>query len=268
MQVANTTASATVTAQYAASGGYAADIGGERCADIQGVTVGSIPTRHGETIAVKVLHSDANVVSTVYNLHFVKKQPVAITFAVTPSDANVFLVNNDTGSCVYTDDTGTAMLPPGASFRYTVTRNGYAGVQEMSYTVPDTAETVTVTLEKAPERSYEPMAEVWPSFRADEYNNGVVNAKTPTTAGGRGALLGDAARRGLQRRRLRLPDPCGRHLYTYAKDIIYKLNVVTGEIEGKREDGSQIVLCHQQPDVCRGHALCRTLGRRRAGVRC
>lgn len=233
MQVANTTASATVTAQYAASGGYAADIGGERCADIQGVTVALNPDKARETIAVKVLHSDANVVSTVYNLHFVKKQPVAITFAVTPSDANVFLVNNDTGSCVYTDDTGTAMLPPGASFRYTVTRNGYAGVQEMSYTVPDTAETVTVTLEKAPERSYEPMAEVWPSFRADEYNNGVVNAKTPTTA--EDAVLYWATQLGenYSADACGCPILVGDHLYTYAKDIIYKLNVVTGEIEGK-----------------------------------
>lgn len=235
VQVANTTASATVTAQYAASGDYAAEIGGERCTEIQDLTVALDPDKSEETVAVTVLHSDANAVSTTYTLHFIKKPPVAVTFIVTPSDANVFLVNNNTGRCAYTDATGTALLPPGASFRYTVTRNGYVGVQEAAYTVPQEAATVTVTLKEAPERSYEPMAEVWPSFRADEYNNGVVDVKTPTTAEDAVLYWATQLGEGYSANACGCPILVGDYLYTYAKDMIYKLNVVTGEVEGKEK---------------------------------
>ncbi len=233
MQVANTTTSFTLTAAYAASGDYAARIGGERFTALDSIAVPLDTDKSQETIALEVLHSDANAVPTVYNLHFIKKEPVAVTFAVTPSDANVFLVNNNTGSSVYTDENGTALLPPGASFRYTVTRNGYVGVQETAYTVPQEAVTVTVTLEKAPERSYTPMAEVWPSFRADEYNNGVVNVKTPTTAEDTVLYWATQLGEGYSADACGCPILVGDYLYTYAKDMIYKLNVVTGEVEGK-----------------------------------
>lgn len=233
MQVANTTSSFTPTASYAASGDYAARVGSERFETLDGVTVPLDTDKSQETIALEVLHSDANAVSTVYNLHFIKKEPVAVTFDVTPSDANVFLVNNNTGRCVYTDENGTALLPPGASFRYTVTRNGYVGMQEEAYTVPQEAATVTVTLEKAPERSYTPMAEVWPSFRADEYNNGVVDVKTPTTAENTVLYWATQLGEGYSADACGCPILVGDYLYTYAKDMIYKLNVVTGEVEGK-----------------------------------
>ena len=232
MQVANTTASFTLTAAYAAAGDYTARIGGERFETLDGVTVSLDTDKAQETIALEVLHSDTAAVSTVYNLHFIKKEPVAVTFAVTPSDANVFLVNNNTGRCAYTDENGTALLPPGSSFRYTVTRNGYVGVQEAAYTVPQEATTVTVTLEKAPDRSYAPMAEVWPSFRADEYNNGVVNAKTPTTAEDTVLYWATQLGEGYSADACGCPILVGDYLYTYARSVIYKVNVVTGEIEG------------------------------------
>ena len=230
MQVANTTESFTLTAQFAASDDYRAEIAGESFDTLSGVTVALDTEKETEVIAVKVLCNETDAVSTEYRLHFVKKAPVAVTFAVTPGDANVFLVNNNTGSYAYPEN-GTILLPPGASYSYTVTRSGYVGQKVTDFTVPESAATVTVTLTKAADRTYTAQEEIWPSFRADEYNNGVVNAKTPTTAEDAVLYWATQLGEGYSADACGCPILVGDYLYTYAKSSIYKLNVVTGEVE-------------------------------------
>ena len=46
----------------------------------------------------------------------------------------------------------------------------------------EAGETVSVTLERAPETSLKKLSAEWPSFRYDSDNNGVISAKSPTTA--------------------------------------------------------------------------------------
>lgn len=232
VQVPNTTESVVLTAEFAQTGEYTARInGGEPISSLGGVSVPLDTDKTNETITVEVLHADTNAVSGVYTVRVTKKEPVAITFAVTPQDANVFLVNNNTGKYAYTDANGTVMLAPGASYRYTVTRTGYIGQQVTEFIVPEAAETITAALEKAPERSSVLPEEVWSSFRADKYNNGVVNAKTPTTAEDAVLYWATQLGEGYSADACGCPILVGDYLYTYAKSSIYKLNVVTGAVE-------------------------------------
>ena len=232
VQVPNTTESVVLAAEFARTGEYAASInGGAQLSSLGGVSVPLDTDKPSETITVKVLYADANAVPGVYTIHVTKKEPVAITFLVTPQNANVFLVNNNTGKYAYTDANGTVWLAPGASYRYTVTCTGYIGQQETKYIVPDEAKTIAVALEKAPESTAAQLDAVWPSFRADKYNNGVVNVKTPTTAEDAVLYWATQLGEGYSADACGCPILVGDYLYTYAKSSIYKLNVVTGEVE-------------------------------------
>lgn len=212
-----------------ACGGYYAMINGTRYNDIKAVEIPLNTEENKEIISIDICHEDKNAVSTNYSIEVKKTDPVLVRAQITPQDATVFLTDNQTGRRVFDKD-GVFSLTPGGSYSYTVTRTGYVGVENASYTAPDRNGVIEVTLAQAPGGNLQELPAAWPSFRADDCNNGVVSAPTPQKA--EDTMLSWATKLGDGYS----ADACGcpiivnGYIYVYAQSTIYKVDTVSGKI--------------------------------------
>ena len=218
-------------------GGYSVDINGEVVNDISDdftITVPLDSSKEEEIISVTVNHEDQYSVPVIYTIAVLKYDPVAITFNPTPSDAIVFVMNNLTGNTVYQQD-GVFYMTPGEEYTYTVTRNGYVGIQQ-NYTSPQQNATVAVTLIPAVDNTaLKEFDADWPYFRADSNNNGVVDIKTPLSP--EDCFLSWAVKlgEGYAGGATGCPILVDGYIYVYASNYICKVDTVSGEVVAKGE---------------------------------
>lgn len=126
-----------------------------------------------------------------------------------------------------------------------MTAKGYVGTTIQHYTAPEQAETVRVTLQKAAENTgLQQLPAQWPSFRADAYNNGVIDARTPVSSENTVLYWATQLGSGYSSDACGCPiivDDC---LYTYGGETIYKLDKRTGEVlaRGKMDHKSSFAI--------------------------
>lgn len=211
-------------------GGYCAMVGETRYDSMEEIKVALTDVLDEEVVELNICSIAEGSIPTTYTLHVIKTDPVPVTFNTTPANANVYIINNATGRHVSKVD-GTYPLTPGVSYCYTVTCKDYVGQIVEAYIGPETAATVTVNLKQveANEALIDYDAQ-WPSFRADDYNNGVVDGRTPVKA--EDAVLSWATQLGEGYS----ADACGcpiivdGYLFTYAGTHIYKVDSVSGQV--------------------------------------
>lgn len=211
------------------SGGYYALINGVRYDSLKNIVLPLDEMQDRETVTIEVCHADENAVHNTYTVQIEKTDPVAVRFDLTPQDATVFVANNLNGRRILPQE-GSFALTPGVEYSYTVTCKGYVGQQVSDYIAPARDSTVTVSLQKAEDSELAQLDAAWPTFRADDRNNGVVSVKTPAEAENSvlywATKLGDGYS----------ADACGcpiivdGYLYTYAKNRLYKVDTVSGEV--------------------------------------
>ncbi len=217
------------------SGGYRATVNGQSYETLSAISLPLDPERSTEEILVTVLHRDETSCSTTYRIVVEKTDPVRVTFQTTPSDATVFMVNERSGRSVVREADGSFGLTPGDRYTYTVTRNGYIGRTQTGFLAPQTPQTCSVTLEKAAENSsLQPLDAQWPSFRADEYNNGVVSAPTPIQPENAVLYWATPLGNGYSSDACGCPILVGDYLYTYGsedgKGYLFKVDKHTGRV--------------------------------------
>lgn len=229
----------------ACCGGYTAQIGNQIYEVLSDIRLSLSPEELTETFEIGVLHADENAVTTNYVIHVSKKDPVKVTFELSPSDALCFIKNNITGERVLPDEDGAFSLLPGVSYTYTATHSGYIGIRNEEYIAPDAGAAVDITLTEAPESGVLPEYEAqWPSFRADDHNNGVVNV--PVGDSKDNVVLNWATKLGDGYS----SDACGcpiivnGYLYTYARNRIFKIDTISGEViaEGVMDHSSSFAI--------------------------
>ncbi len=227
-----------------ACGGYYALVNGTRYNSLSKVVLPLDAEKDTETISIKVCHADSHAIVTTYTVTVKKTNPVAVTIKTNPTDANVFVVNEQNGRRAPRNGS-VYQLTPGVSYTYTVTKNGYVGQQVTGYKAPSSATTLTITMKKATANSsLQSLSAQWPSFRADDYNNGVVNAATPAES--TNAMLSWATKLGDGYS----SDACGcpiivnGYLYTYARNEIFKVDTVSGKVvaKGKMDHSSSFAI--------------------------
>ena len=230
------------TDETACCGGYSAVINGQTYESISNVTVTLAEDTEDETVTVSLMH--ASGASGEYRVRFHRQPPVAVSFRTDPADATVFVTDRQTGKPVYAAE-GVFLLNAGQTYTYTVTKNGYVGVRELSFTAPQTDTQINITLSEVPENVEIAKPDAfWAGTRFDANNNAAVNVKTPIAA--EDAVLYWATKIGSGYS----SDACGcpilvdGYLYTYAGKRIYKVDSVTGEIaaEGQMDHSSSFAI--------------------------
>ena len=221
-------------------GGYTARIGSETYTVFQDVT---IPLTGDKEQMVQIDLRHPSGAKGAYTLRFVRRAPVIVTLDTTPADAIVFVRSNATGKTVA--GTGHAFpLAPGQTYTYTVTNNGYVGLQD-SLTAPQQNETLPITLEKAPVNdTLREMDAYWPSTRFDENNNCVTDVKTPTVADETTLYWATKIGNGYSADACGCPILVDGYLYTYAGVTLYKVDTVSGAIvaTGKMDHSSSFAI--------------------------
>ena len=94
----------------------------------------------------------------------------------------------------------------------------------------EAGETVSVTLERAPETSFKKLSAEWPSFRYDSDNNGVISAKSPTTANDAVLYWAKKIGDGYSTGAASSPIIVDGYIYCYAGTNIFKVDKISGEI--------------------------------------
>lgn len=210
-------------------GGYYALLNGVQYDSLEDVEIALDSEKDEETVTVQVCHADNNAVATEYTVTVQKTDPVNITIKTTPTDAIVFLTNDQNGKRIQGEN-GVYALTPGSSYSYTVTCKGYVGVSG-GYTAPETDATKTITLTKAETNtSLQQLTSYWPHLRQNSDNNGVISARTPTQDDEAVLYWATKIGDGFDSNACGCPILVDGYLYTYAGTTIYKVDTVSGAI--------------------------------------
>ena len=216
-------------------GGYYALVDGVRYDSLEQVelSLGDDPDGWEEKAVVVEIHNIASGSEPMtYTLHIRQMDPVEVTFQTEPQNARIFVKNSGNNKVVLPEN-GVYRLIPGTSYTYRITASGYRAKEVNNYKAPSQAETVAVQLEKASENtSLVKFDAEWPTFRYDEQNNGVVeNIPVPRNAEETVLYWSAALGEGYDSGACGSPILVGDYIYTYAKNQIYKVNKMTGEVE-------------------------------------
>lgn len=225
-------------------GGYYAMIGESRYDNTESIGFVMDSSKKQEDISIKICNEKTDSESNTYTLHILKIDPVEIKFNTTPKDATIFLTNQTDGKTA-TSKTNVFKLIPGQKYSYTVTASGYVGTKVTDYVVPENSDTINLELTKAEVNDkLTKLDSAWPSFRADNNNNGVVSGRTPIKDDE--AVLYWATKKGsgYGSEALGCPILAGGYLYAYAGSKIVKMDTVTGEIvaEGDMDRSSSFAI--------------------------
>ena len=191
------------------------------------VWLGEQELQSGETAVVKLTGTEApesftltlknefadEALASEYHIQVRKAQPLSFTPQLTPADALLFVVEPLTGQRIWPDADGAYALSDGFTYRYLLTRTGYAGrsgtfkaaytgsgtlvlqIDEASVPVKDGAAAAEMTIEAAPKNdTLLSLPAEWADFRGMSYaadgtaggsagsNNAVISGKTPVDA--------------------------------------------------------------------------------------
>ena len=185
-----------------------------------------------EKITVTVSHKETGSVAGIYTIEVNKQPPVETSVITDPGDATVFLVADASKTRILPDAKGIYLLDTGSSYTLVVTRNGYVG-KKLAVVAGEANKVIEVKLDKAPDSTLNDIyqkGEDWPLFRADENNNGVVNARTPITAEDTVLAWANKLGEGYSGSAVGSPIIVGGNIYTYSGTTIMKVDKETGLI--------------------------------------
>lgn len=221
--------------------GYKLTVNGERVYTTK--TAVNVPLTGAKTkIPMEVTYK--NELPVEYTLIIEKMPDATVSFHVNPENASI-IVGDSEGDLIQADqeDSNKYLLSSGEEYTYVVSRSGYVG-QTDTFTAED-GKSIDVTLKEAPKNpDIDTDIEAgWGNFRGNDDNNGVTEAKTPTTADN--SMLYWAAKSGegnaWEGGSPSSPILVGGYLYFYSgaykgdgsselKSYLFKMNKDTGEI--------------------------------------
>lgn len=167
---------------------------------------------------------------SVYHLRIERLQESLLTLTLSPEDAIFTISNKFTGS-VFANADGSYSLIRSYDYSYTASAYGYVS-QSGSFTASDAEIALDIALLKADENDAidEDMTSEWDNFRGNENNNAVSGSATPISASD--AVLYWANQAGISYGSDAVSSPIlvNSYLICTAKQNIFKIDVVTGEI--------------------------------------
>lgn len=231
-------------------------IGDEEAVEVPESGEVSLPLSGGletETVTIEVVNDKTPGNSSEYILAVKKAAPTVVALTITPEDALFCVHERASGNRVWPEN-GSLLLSEGFVYDYALTRNGYVGwegtfqvtrdsenaliLMHNDNTIPvaeqDNAGLVQLTFEMMQAAKNEDINKdipaQWPDFRGGSDNNGVTDAPVPVTADD-GTLywaikLGTDFNSGA----VGSPIIVDGDLITYAGDMIYRVDSVSGEI--------------------------------------
>ncbi len=212
-------------------GGYYALINGIRFDDISIVNLPLNTELTNETIAIEIHHSDPASISSTYTLHIKKHLPTRVIFNTDPLDAIIFMLESSTGRIVEANADGSFSLMPGLRYSYNVTANGYIGLNCAEYIPVESETAVTINVSLRPSTAQQPndLPAQWPSFRADNNNNGVVDYRMPISSDESVLYWAEQFGEGYSGNACSCPIIVDDDLFLYAGTRIYRVDKHTGE---------------------------------------
>ena len=182
-----------------------------------------------DTIPVTAVNG--NGVEQTYEIKINKLPALDVSVTAEPSNAIIF-ITNDVGERVSAQADGTYKMLAGATYDYTVSCKDYIA-QTGTFTVPESGEGFSVTLEKAPvnENINKDIDAAWPMFRGDNTNNGVVDSKTPKTADEAVLYWASKDGSGFDSNAIGCPIIVNDYLVYCTGNELHRMNRYTGEVD-------------------------------------
>ncbi len=217
------------------SGGYTATLDGKttpyQSDGVQNTqTVVLDTSQSSQTFEIVVSHEDPSSQSTTYKITVQQLPRVSMRFVTSPDTANINLIEDSSGNRIMPASDGTYTVVDGYSYTWTAVASGYVG-QTGTFTAADGLR-VTVSLTAAdPNPAIDTaISAEWPLFRKDSTNNSVIDGPTPTSADDTVLYWATQLGSGYDSSAAGCPILVDGYLYTYARNQIYKLDTVTGEV--------------------------------------
>lgn len=158
---------------------YVVTVDGQTLTDGQAVVaLGDAETKD---IIIKVTKEGSDIEGQ-YKVTINRAAPVKATLKVTPEDA-IVNVTDELAQVVLPDENGVYTLTPKAAYTYTVTKYGYVGQSEVLTLTEDVTKEINLVKAAENEAINEELSAYWPSFRRNDNNMALVDAKTPQSSG-------------------------------------------------------------------------------------
>ena len=189
-------------------------------------------------IPVDLSADTANVTITIargenecaYFVRLGHQQETELTLSLSPENALMYISNEITGR-VFPDESGAYRLVRGYDYQYTASLSGYIS-KSGELTADQEKMTLEIALQPAEENKdiHPDTDSEWSDFRGSEDNNGVTNVPTPVSASD--AVLYWANQAGVSYSSDAISSPIlvDGYLVCTAKQNIFKIDTVTGEV--------------------------------------
>lgn len=205
------------------------DYTGTAVNEYQTILVPMDPEQDRETVEIRLEREGAT--SQTYTVELKKLPSISTEFVVEPADALVYLTDDVTDLRVLPDDSGAYILNTSRSYTYVITCHGYLTLTD-SFVAGEDNQKLIITMEKAPESHLKDIEldTDFVSFRGNENNNGITDARTPILA--EEAVLNWANKigEGTSGGGVGSPVIVGGQIYTYAGTELFRIDKDTGEI--------------------------------------
>ena len=206
---------------------------------MSGRTVYALPLDGAKTrFTIDLVYDDGIVdrVEKTYKLTINRSLPVKVKFNVTPEDAVYNVLLRDADDAVYYPRLGTFTLGQKENYAYSVSAVGYVA-QTGSFCAEKDMEIdiELVPAETNPDIDTELPAE-WGNFRGNDDNNGVTDAKTPTSADNAELYWATSIATGGQANGAPgTPIIINGEIYSYSGKELLRLDSETGEVLARGE---------------------------------
>lgn len=202
-------------------------------------TVFELPLDGAKTRFTFELVYDDGIVESVektYKLTINRSLPVKVKFNVTPADAKYNVLLRDADDAVHYPRLGTFTLGQKEEYTYSVTAVGYVAQTGSFCAEKDTEIDIElVPAQENPDINADISAE-WGSFRGNDDNNGVTDAKTPTSADTAELYWATSIASGGQANGAPgTPIIVNGEIYTYSGKELIRLDSETGEVLARGE---------------------------------
>ena len=181
-------------------------------------------------IAVQTRRTDGEILKSEYLIRLEQLQESRLSVSLSPESTKLRITNRQTG-VVYADADGTYTLVRGFEYSYAASAYGYVSASG-SFTADQAEMKLEISLDAAPENESieEDLSSGWDGFRGDETNNAVSGSSTPVSAAD--AVLYWANQAGLDFGADAVSSPIlvDGYLVCTAKQNIFKIDTVTGQI--------------------------------------
>lgn len=144
----------------------------------EGCTEGKLDITGLDSFTVRVGNDDVYTDYTV-EIHRLKNYRAIIS--ASPADANV-VITDPSGQTVHRQDDGSYILTTNYRYTYTVSAEGYVGKSGEILQTEAQDYSLDVVLEKSSATELNDVGAAWKDFRNSDYNLGITNAPTPTSA--------------------------------------------------------------------------------------